>query len=176
MLFFSFICLIVLQRSIELWIAKRNEHQMKIQGALEYGTEHYPWMLLLHTGFFTMLILEVVTLNRELSALWLLLAILFLIAQIGRIWVIYTLGSHWNTKIIVLPNSEVIVKGPYKYIRHPNYVIVATEILVISLLFNAFFTCVIFTLLNVWMMKVRIPIEERAMKENTEYASVFQKK
>lgn len=157
-------------------IARRNEQQMKRQGAFEYGTEHYPWMLLLHTGFFTVLILEVVTLNRELSALWIPLSTLFLIAQIGRMWVIHTLGSHWNTKIIVLPNSEVIVKGPYKYIRHPNYVIVTTEILVISLLFNAFFTCVIFSLLNVWMMKVRIPIEERAMKENTEYASVFKKK
>ena len=176
MVFYGFICLIILQRSVELMIAKRNEQQLKKQGALEYGIEHYPWMLLLHTGFFTVLILEVITLNRELSALWMLWLTLFVLAQIGRMWVIHTLGMHWNTKIIVLPNSKVIVKGPYKYIKHPNYVIVATEILVTSLLFNAFFTCMIFSFLNLLMMKVRIPIEERAMKENTEYASVFLKK
>lgn len=176
MLFYSFIFLLILQRSIELMIAKRNEQQLKKQGALEFGTEHYPWMLLLHTGFFTILILEVVSFNRAVSTQWMLWLTLFIAAQIGRIWVIHSLGMYWNTKIIVLPKSEVIIKGPYKYIKHPNYVIVATEILVISLLFNAFFTCIVFTLLNAWMMYIRIPIEERAMKENTEYGSVFQKK
>ena len=176
MLFISFIGLLVLQRGIELMIARRNERQMKKNGAIEFGTEHYPWMVLMHSGFFTILILEVVTLNRELSTLWMLWLSLFMLAQMGRMWVIHTLGKHWNTKIIVLPNSEVIVKGPYKYVKHPNYVIVATEILVISLLFNAFFTAMIFSLLNAWMMRIRIPLEEQALRENTEYVSAFQKK
>lgn len=176
MLFISFVCFIILQRVIELWIAKRNERELKQNGAIEFGIEHYPWMVLLHTGFFTVLIIEVVTLNRELSTLWMLWVTLFALAQIGRMWVIQTLGKHWNTKIIVLPNSEVVVRGPYKYVKHPNYVIVATEIIVISLLFNAIITGVIFSLLNAWMMSIRIPIEEQALKENTGYVSAFQKK
>lgn len=176
MLFISFICMIVIQRGVELIIAKRNERQLKKNGAIEFGAGHYPWMVLLHTGFLTVLIIEVITLNRELSSFWILWLILFVLAQMGRLWVIQTLGKHWNTKIIVLPNSEVIVKGPYKYVRHPNYLIVATEILIISLLFNAFITAIIFSLLNAWMMSIRIPLEEEALKENTEYVSSFQRK
>lgn len=97
----------------------------------------------------------------------------FLIAQSGRIWVIRSLGKHWNTKIIVVPDADVVIKGPYKFFKHPNYIIVATEILVISLLFNAYYTAIIFSLLNVWMMMVRIPLEEKALKEHTEYSTVF---
>lgn len=175
MLFIGFIFLIIIQRVIELRIAKRNERQLKKNGAIEFGTEHYLWMILLHTGFFTVLIIEVITLDRELSTFWILWLTLFVIAQVGRMWVIQTLGKYWNTKIIVIPNSEVIVKGPYKYVKHPNYVIVATEIIVISLLFNAYITAVIFTLLNAWMMKIRIPLEEQALRENTGYVSAFQK-
>lgn len=175
MLFGIFVCFIIIQRSIELLIAKRNERQLKKNGAIEFGTGHYPWMVLLHTGFFTVLIIEVITLDRELSTLWILWLTLFVIAQVGRIWVIQTLGKYWNTKIIVIPNSEVIVKGPYKYVKHPNYVIVASEIIVISLLFNAYITAVIFSLLNAWMMKIRIPLEEQALRENTGYVSAFQK-
>jgi methyltransferase len=176
MIFFLLISFIVLQRIVELVIAKRNERQLKNGGAIEFGTEHYPWIVLLHTGFFMSLIMEVVFLERPLSALWYIWLTLFALAQWGRVWVIRSLGKHWNTKIIVLPNAEVIAKGPYKYVRHPNYVIVATEIMVLSLLFNAFFTAILFSLLNAWMMKVRIPVEEQALKEHTEYAFTFQKK
>ena len=176
MLFIGLLCLIVIQRLIELMIAKRNERQLINQGAMEFGAAHYPWIVLLHTCFLTVLTLEVVTLHRELSSLWILWLTLFVLTQMGRMWVIQTLGSHWNTKIIVLPNSKVIVKGPYKYVKHPNYVIVATEILVISLLFNAFITAIVFSLLNAWMMRIRIPLEEQALKEHTEYVSAFQKK
>jgi methyltransferase len=157
-------------------LAKRNEQQLKNSGALEFGSGHYPWMVLLHIGFFTILIMEVAVLERELSSLWALWLTLFALAQLGRIWVISSLGKHWNTKIIVLPDAEVVAKGPYKYIRHPNYVIVATEILVISLLFNAYLTAIIFSLLNAWMMRVRIPLEEEALKQYTEYVSVFKPK
>ena len=174
---FSFIIgLVVLQRLVELVIAKRNERQLKNRGAIEFGKEHYPWIVLLHFGFFTFLIMEVVGLKRDLSSIWYIWLTLFAVAQMGRVWVISSLGEYWNTKIVVLPNAKVIAKGPYKYIKHPNYVIVATEILVLSLLFNAFLTAVIFSLLNAWMMGVRIHVEEQALKEHTEYAYIFQKK
>ncbi len=176
MLFSYLIGFVILQRVVELVLAKRNERQLKKNGAIEFGTGHYPWMVLLHTGFFSVLIIEVVAFQREVSSFWMLWLTIFVLAQMGRMWVISSLGEYWNTKIIVLPNAKVIAKGPYKYVRHPNYMIVATEILVISLLFNAFFTAVLFSLLNAWMMSIRIPEEERALRENTEYVTIFQKK
>lgn len=176
MIFICFIGFVIIQRVVELMIAKRNEQQLKQSGAIEFGSEHYPWMVLMHVGFFTILILEVFTLNREWSSFWMLWLSIFVLAQMGRFWVIQTLGTYWNTKIIVLPNAKVVVKGPYKYIKHPNYVIVATEILVVSLLVNAYVTAIIFSLLHAWMMAIRIPLEEKALKENTEYAAAFLEK
>lgn len=173
MFFFMLISFVILQRLVELMIAKRNERQLKKRGALEFGAEHYPWMVLLHTGFFTVLMIEVIVFERPLSALWFIWFSVFVLAQIGRVWVIRSLGEYWNTKIIVLPGAKVITRGPYTYVRHPNYVIVATEIIAISLLFNAICTVILFSLLNVWMMKVRIRAEEQALTEYTEYAFKF---
>lgn len=176
MIFAIFIILIAIQRLVELYIAKQNEKQLKAAGAVEYGESHYRWMVLMHLCFFIVLIIEVVVLERDMSGLWPIWLTLFLIAQSGRIWAIRSLGKHWNTKIIVVPDADVVIKGPYKYFKHPNYIIVATEILVISLLFNAYYTAIIFSLLNVWMMTVRIPLEEKALKKHTEYSTVFKGK
>lgn len=176
MLFAIFIVLIGLQRLAELYIAKQNEKQMKETGAVEYGKTHYRWMVLMHVSFFIVLTFEVIGFSRTLSTLWPIWLSLFLVAQTGRVWVITSLGKHWNTKIIVIPDAEVVVKGPYRYIKHPNYLIVATEIIVISLLFNAFYTAILFSLLNAWMMSIRIPLEEKALKENTEYSTAFKQK
>ncbi|CAH0347770.1 isoprenylcysteine carboxylmethyltransferase family protein [Bacillus sp. CECT 9360] len=174
--FWLFISLIVLQRVIELFIAQRNEKWMKKQGALEFGMSHYPWMVLMHIGFFSALILEVTLTGRELNSFWQLWLAIFLAAQAGRVWVIASLGKYWNTKIIVLPGAELMAKGPYKYIKHPNYLVVAIEIIIISLLFNAYITGILFSLLNVWMMTVRIPEEERALNSLTDYEMVFKNK
>ena len=87
----------------------------------------------------------------------------------ARIWCLASLGKFWNTKIIILPGADVVRKGPYKWIRHPNYLIVTTELLVLPLLFGAYFTAIIFAFLNVWMLSVRIPAEEKALKEATNY-------
>ncbi|MGG0412697.1 isoprenylcysteine carboxyl methyltransferase family protein [Peribacillus simplex] len=176
MIFAMFIILIAIQRMFELYIAKQNEKQLKVAGAVEYGESHYRWMVLMHLSFFIVLIIEVVVLERDVAGLWPIWLTLFLIAQSGRIWVIRSLGKHWNTKIIVVPDADVVIKGPYKYFKHPNYIIVATEIIVISLLFNAYYTAITFSLLNVWMMTVRIPLEEKALKEHTEYSTVFKGK
>lgn len=154
-----------MQRFIELGIAKRNERSLKSRGAIEFGSEHYPWIVMLHISFFTFLIMEVMVTDKELSILWPLWLTIFIIAQLGRIWVILSLGKHWNTKILVLPDAPLIVRGPYKYVKHPNYIIVAVEILVLSLLFNGYLTAIFFTILNIWMMSVRIPAEERALKQ-----------
>lgn len=168
------VSLIILQRFIELFIAKRNEKWMKDQGAFEAGASHYPFMVAMHVFFFIALISEVLFFQRQLSAIWPMWLAIFLAAQILRVWCLASLGKFWNTKIIVLPNAQVVRKGPYKWLRHPNYIIVATELLVLPLLFNAVITAVVFSLLNIWMMTVRIPAEEQALRKATNYTEEFQ--
>ena len=176
MLFYIIITIVIIQRLVELIIAKRNEKWMRSQGAFEAGAGHYPIMVSMHMAFFVSLILEVLVIERSLSSLWIPLLTLFLIAQIARVWCLTSLGKFWNTKIIILPGANVVKKGPYQFVRHPNYVIVATELLVLPLLFSAYFTAIVFSVLNLWMLSVRIPIEEKALKEVTNYKEKFQVK
>ena len=176
MLFYIIITIVIIQRLVELLIAKRNEKWMRSQGAFEAGAGHYPIMVMMHIAFFISLLLEVLVINKPLSPLWIPLLSLFLIAQIARVWCLTSLGKFWNTKIILLPGAEVVKKGPYKFIRHPNYVIVTTELLVLPLLFSAYFSAFVFSFLNLWMLSVRIPTEEKALKEVTNYKEVFRLK
>ena len=173
MLFSIVITIVVIQRLVELFIAKRNETWMRSQGAFEAGTKHYPLMVTMHVLFFISLILEVLTVNRPLSPVWIAFLTIFLIAQVVRVWCLISLGKFWNTKIIILPGADVVKKGPYAFIRHPNYVIVTTELLVLPLLFSAYFTAILFTMLNVWMLSVRIPAEEKVLKHATNYKERF---
>lgn len=162
-----------MQRIIELFIAKRNEEWMKSQGGYEVGKRHYPYMVAMHVGFFSSLLLEFIILDQELSIFFIPLLIVFALTQIMRVWIISSLGRFWNTKIMILPGASVVKKGPFQFMRHPNYTIVALELLVIPLLFNAFITALVFSLLNMWMLSVRIPIEEAALTEETNYTEVF---
>lgn len=173
MLFIVVISIVMIQRLIELIVASKNEKWMRSQGAFEVGADHYPVMVLMHTGFFVTLLLEVTVLDRPLSPIWLVLLTIFLIAQVMRIWCLISLGKYWNTKILVLPGADVVKKGPYRWIRHPNYLIVTVELLTLPLLFGAYFTAILFTVLNLWMLSVRIPAEENALKEVTNYKEKF---
>ena len=146
---------------------------MRSQGAYEAGAEHYPWMVAMHVAFFVSLIGEVILFDRLLSPLWLLFLGIFLVAQVLRIWCLASLGRFWNTKIIILPGADVVRKGPYHLIRHPNYVIVTSELLVLPLLFGAYVTAIVFGFLNIWMLSIRIPSEEKALKEATDYRERF---
>ncbi|WP_174733948.1 isoprenylcysteine carboxyl methyltransferase family protein [Mesobacillus harenae] len=173
MAFILFISFIILQRITELIIARKNEAWMKNRGALEFGRGHYRVMVLIHTSFFMVYIFEVVTLNKELSSWWPLLLPLFLLTQGARVWALTSLGKFWNTKIIVLPNAEVVAKGPYRFIKHPNYVIVALEFIIIPFMFKAYITAITFSILNLMILSIRIPEEERALKTLTEYEKTF---
>lgn len=168
--------IVITQRLVELIIARRNEIWMRSQGAFEAGAKHYPLMVLMHVAFFISLLVEVSVFERPLSPFWVALLTLFLIAQVGRIWCLTSLGKFWNTKIIILPDADVVRKGPYLFIRHPNYLIVTTELLVLPLLFSAYFTAITFSLLNIWMLSIRIPAEEKALKEATNYKEEFRLK
>ncbi len=175
MIFVFVIAIVCLQRIIELIVAKRNEQWMIKKGAYEVGANHYPYMIALHTTFFLSIIVEVTFFHRSLSPLFLPLLILFLFTQIARVWCLWSLGHFWNTKIFILPGANVVKKGPYKYIRHPNYLIVGIEILFLPLMFQAYFTAIVFTCLNLAMLAVRIPIEEKALRQATNYNDIFTK-
>ncbi|RST73621.1 hypothetical protein D4T97_012095 [Siminovitchia acidinfaciens] len=164
-----FLTVVILQRLFELVLARRNERWMKERGGKEYGEKHYTFMVLLHIGFFITLIIEINIFNRTISPYWVMLLFVFLLAQAARVWVILTLGKYWNTKIIVLPGAKSVNKGPFKYIKHPNYLIVTTELILIPLIFQAYLTMVIFFILNRLILAVRIPAEEKALREHTDY-------
>ncbi len=171
---YVFISIVIFQRVVEIIIANRNAKWMINQGGYEVGREHYKYIVLLHTFFFLSLLLEV-SVSRPSFTSWVIAPfVFFLLAQIGRVWALSSLGSFWNTRIMVLPGAKVIAKGPYRYMRHPNYVIVAMEILLLPLIFQAYWTAFIFSLLNALVLKVRIKVEEQALLAATNYEETFE--
>lgn len=174
-MFLWIICFVIIQRLIEVTIAKRNEKRMLTQGGYEVGASHYPFMLTLHISFFISLLVEVWLSRSEPSPFFPILLGFFLVVQVLRIWCLASLKGFWNTKIIVLPGAHAIKKGPYRFFRHPNYLVVAIEILLLPLMFQAYITASLFTLLNFIMMSVRIPLEEKALMEVTNYTDQFKK-
>jgi methyltransferase len=119
----------------------------------------------MHTFFFISLITEYSFFSAGINSFSIFLLIVFIAAQILRYWAIASLGVYWNTKIIVVPGAAKIVKGPYKFFGHPNYIAVITEIAVIPLIFSCYFTSIFFTLLNLIVLKRRVGIEEKALKQ-----------
>ncbi|MGB2691502.1 MAG: isoprenylcysteine carboxylmethyltransferase family protein [Thermodesulfobacteriota bacterium] len=162
-LFWIIIAILAIQRLIELLIARRNERIVKSNGAREYDQKGYKLIVLMHIAFFISLISEYVFFGKTLNHYWIPLVILFLLAQALRYWAITSLGYYWNTKILVTPNTSPISRGPYKYIRHPNYLAVIVEIAVIPLIFSCYLTSIIFTILNLIVLRRRIQIEEQAL-------------
>jgi len=165
-LFIIFYILLVVQRLVELRLAKNNEQNVREKGAVEYDAKGYKYIVLLHTGFFISLLVEKIFLNREFNIFSIIFFIVFILTQLLRYWAISSLGKYWNTKILVVPDLNLITKGPYKYLRHPNYIAVIIEIAVIPLIFSCYITSVVFTLLNLIVLRRRIRIEEQALNIN----------
>jgi methyltransferase len=159
-----FVALIVVQRLLELAHAKRNLAWAQNNGGREYAPEHYPYMVLLHSSWIVALLLEAWLRGGSPAPLWWLWLGLFVLAQIGRYHVILSLGKLWNTRIVIVPGARLVRTGLYKYLKHPNYVVVALELLVAPLVFGAWFTALVFSLLNAILLLVyRIPAEEKAL-------------
>jgi methyltransferase len=154
---------VVVQRILELRLAQANLRWALSQGAREYGREHYPLFFLLHLGWMLGWLLEGLA-RQQLSPIWWLWLAVFVLAQGLRYWAIQSLGRYWNTRIIIVPGAKKIASGPYRYLRHPNYLAVALELLSLPLIFNAWITALAATLLNAWLLlTVRIPAEEKAL-------------
>lgn len=161
--------LVVCQRVIELFIARRNRRMALALGAREYGAAHYYCFFLLHGAWLIGWLTESCVTGWQFSATWYLWASLFVMGQFLRYWCMVSLGDRWNTRILVVPNARPIRKGPYRWIKHPNYLAVVLELLSIPMLCNAIFAATFFSIINAcFLFKVRIPAEERAVYgENT---------
>jgi methyltransferase len=150
---------VTLQRGAELLVARRNTQRLLAQGAFEAAPGHYPLIVLLHAAW--------------LLGLWLLAPALrpnpiligvFGLLQIARLWVLATLGERWTTRIIVLPGAPLLRTGPYRFLSHPNYCIVAAEILVLPCAFGLIGFAAIFSALNAGVLAIRIMAEERSLR------------
>ena len=156
------LALVTAQRIGELVLAERNTRQLRRQGAVETGAGHYPLIVALHAAW--LLGLWVLAWDRPVN---LPLLAVFAALQAARVWVIATLGSRWTTRIITLPGAPLVRKGPYRFLSHPNYVVVAAEIAVLPLALGLWAYAVVFTLLNAAMLWVRIRSENRALAAAT---------
>jgi methyltransferase len=146
------------QRLAELALARRNTRLLLAEGAVEVGRPHYPAMVGLHAAW--LLGLWLLAPAREAS---LPLLALFALLQAARIWVLAALGTRWTTRIVVLPGAPLVQAGPYRLLRHPNYWIVAGEILLLPLAFGLVAFAVAFSLLNAILLRARIRAEEAAL-------------
>jgi len=159
MYFTIFITFLISQRLSELYIASRNEKWLRSQGAVEYGKEHYPYIVALHTLFIIAVIAEYML--RGGTSIDLIFLILFALLLLFKFWALSSLGKYWNTKIFRVPGSGPVKKGPYKLFKHPNYFIVICEIAIIPMVFHLYYTAIIFTVLNAIMLTVRISVENK---------------
>jgi methyltransferase len=154
-----------LERGFELLLARRNRQRAFARGGYEYAAESYRGIVLLHTLFFASLILESYPWRIVLDPFALFCLAFLLLLQGLRYWCIITLGESWNTRIIVIPGMEIIRRGPYRWLRHPNYVAVTLEFAVIPLLLRAPVTLLLFTLANLLVLRRRIALEEKVLRE-----------
>jgi methyltransferase len=154
------LALVTAQRLGELVLANRNTRRLKAQGAYEVAPGHYPLIVILHAAW--LVGLWGLAWNRPLN---LPLAALFLAIEGLRVWVLMSIGSRWTTRIIILPGAPLVRRGPYRFIPHPNYTVVAAEILVLPLVFGLWGYALLFTVLNAAILFVRIRAENAALAQ-----------
>jgi len=149
------------QRLWELWLADRNTRRLLADGAVEVGAAHYPLFVLLHASWLAAI--AIVTPWTSVPNPWWLG--LYLLLQFGRLWVITTLGRFWTTRIITLPAAPLVRRGPYRFVRHPNYVVASMEIAVLPLAFGQIWIALVWSLANALLVGWRIRVEDRALNE-----------
>jgi methyltransferase len=173
-LFLTLVAAVALARLAELRLAARNRRALLAQGGVEVGAGHYPWMVALHALFLLAAPLEVVLLRRPFRPLLAGAMLVVLAAAMAlRYAAIVTLGGRWTTRIVVVPGLPPVVGGPYRFLRHPNYVAVVLEMAALPLVHGAWSTAAVFSAANLLLLRVRIRAEERALAEAGPYASRF---
>ncbi len=153
----AFIAFLLLQRGAELILARRNTRRLLARGAVEHGAAHYPLIVAMHAAW--LLAIAALGWSNPVSPGWLAA---FAVLQVLRIWVQASLGSRWTTRIIVL-DEPLVARGPYRWVPHPNYLVVIAEILVAPMVLGLWPVALIFTLLNALILRIRIREEARAL-------------
>ena len=170
--YLTFLALLALERAVELGISRRHAAWALARGGVELGQRHFAVMKALHAAFFAACAGEVLLLHRPfvpaLAAPMLLLA---LAAHGLRWWAIASLGPHWNVRVIVVPGTRAVTSGPYRWLRHPNYLAVVVEGFAVPLVHSAWWTALGFTLANAALLAVRIRCEERALAQHCDYGA-----
>lgn len=149
---------LIIQRLAELGLAQWNTARLLATGGVEFGAAHYPLMVALHALW--LIGLWMFGHNRPIEPLWL---VMFALLQAGRLWVIASLGRRWTTRIIVKPGAAPVTRGPYRWLRHPNYLIVVLEIAVVPLALGMPLFAAVFSLANVALLAYRIRAENQAL-------------
>ena len=155
---FLILALVTAQRLGELWLSKRNTARLLASGAREHAPGHYPLIVALHTAW--LLVLWLFALPRPVDGFWLAM---FALIELARIWVLYSIGSRWTTRIIVPPKETLVRHGPYRWVNHPNYLVVIAEIAILPLVFGLWQVALIFSALNAAILTIRIRAENRAL-------------
>jgi methyltransferase len=165
LLYVLLVALVGLERVFELFVSRRNARRLLDRGAIESGAGHYHWMVLLHIGFLAACPLEVWLLRRAFIP-WLAVSMTVILAATMalRYWVVISLEGRWNTRVIVLPGAPRVDRGPYRWMRHPNYAAVVLELIALPLIHTAWLSAALFTLLNVLVLRVRIRVEDEALQ------------
>ena len=156
------VVLVGLERVAELVVSLRNAKWSFAQGGVESGRGHYPFMVVLHTGLLAGCLVEASYRPFVPWLGWTMFAVV-LLSQGLRWWCIAVLGRQWNTRVIVVPGLRLVAGGPYRWLRHPNYVAVVAEGIALPLVHTAWVTALVFTVLNIPLLAVRIRTEEAAL-------------
>jgi len=165
-LFVLLVAAVGLERIAELVVSARHVAAAKARGGVERGLGHYPAMVVVHTGLLLGAVAEVILADRAFLP-WLgwPMLVLLLGAQALRWWCIRTLGEQWSTRVVVVPGAALVSRGPYRFLRHPNYVAVVVEGVALPLVHTAWVTAAAFTVANAAVLRVRIRCEEAALRE-----------
>ena len=155
----AIVLLVAAQRLAELVLARRNTRRLLAEGGIEHGAGRYPLLVLLHAAWLAALFVLV---PSDAGVSWPLVAV-YLLLQAARLWVVTSLGRFWTTRVITLPGAPLVRRGPYRWLRHPNYLVVVGEIAVLPLAFGAWELAVGFSLANAVLLIDRIRIEDRAL-------------
>ena len=163
-LYAGLVLLVGFERVAELVVSLRNAAWSFAQGGVESGKGHYPFMVVLHTGLLAGCLVEAIGADRPfIPGLGFAMLAVVVLAQGLRWWCITVLGRQWNTRVIVVPGLSLVAAGPYRWLRHPNYVAVVLEGIALPLVHTAWITALVFTVLNVPLLAVRIRAEEAAL-------------
>lgn len=172
----ALVVLVGLERIFELWISRRHAAWAFARGGIEGGLGHWMPMRVLHTAWLLGCLCEPLLAPRAAPPVQMaVLGAGVLLTQALRYWAVLSLGPYWNTRVIVVPGAHAVVRGPYRFLRHPNYVAVVLEGLALPLMANAYLTAAAFFVLNAWLLRVRIHSEERLLRTHVRgYGAVGQ--